>query len=86
MPAVSRFFGIIITMYHNDHAPPHFHVISGGREAEIEIESLELLQGSLPPRILRLAREWASRHHDELRVNWRLAREQLPLNNIEPLS
>lgn len=26
MPEISRFFGTIITMNYNDHAPPHFHV------------------------------------------------------------
>ena len=26
MPEISRFFGIIIQMYYNDHEPPHFHV------------------------------------------------------------
>ena len=26
MPEISRFLGIIITMYYNDHNPPHFHV------------------------------------------------------------
>ncbi|MGH9801008.1 MAG: DUF4160 domain-containing protein, partial [Blastocatellia bacterium] len=26
MPVVSRFFGIIISMYYNDHQPPHFHI------------------------------------------------------------
>ena len=86
MPTISRFFGIIIAMYHNDHAPPHFHVLYGGVEAEVDIESLEVLQGRLPPRVLGMALEWASRHQDELRLNWRLAREQLPLKRIEPLS
>ncbi len=26
MPEICRFLGIIITMYYNDHPPPHFHV------------------------------------------------------------
>ena len=26
MPEISRFLGIVITMYFNDHNPPHFHV------------------------------------------------------------
>jgi hypothetical protein len=29
MPELARFFGIIITMYYHDHAPPHFHVRYG---------------------------------------------------------
>ncbi|MDO8476517.1 MAG: DUF4160 domain-containing protein [Candidatus Rokubacteria bacterium] len=29
MPEISRFFGIIIAMFYNDHAPPHFHARYG---------------------------------------------------------
>ena len=29
MPEISRFYGIVIRMYHNDHNPPHFHAIYG---------------------------------------------------------
>jgi len=29
MPEISRFFGIIIRMYFNDHVPPHFHAHYG---------------------------------------------------------
>ncbi|MEP7169329.1 MAG: DUF4160 domain-containing protein [Bacteroidota bacterium] len=25
MPEIARFFGILITMYADDHNPPHFH-------------------------------------------------------------
>jgi len=25
VPEICRFFGIVITMYYNDHVPPHFH-------------------------------------------------------------
>jgi hypothetical protein len=41
MPEISRFFGIVIRMFYNDHAPPHFHATYGDREALIEIETLE---------------------------------------------
>jgi hypothetical protein len=29
MPTISRFFGILIQMYFDDHNPPHFHVKYG---------------------------------------------------------
>ncbi len=29
MPEISRFFGIIISMHHKDHPPPHFHTRYG---------------------------------------------------------
>ncbi|RAQ38769.1 transcriptional regulator, partial [Arthrospira sp. O9.13F] len=45
MPEISRFFGMVITMYYNDHAPPHFHVRYGQQKALITIETLTLLEG-----------------------------------------
>ena len=73
-------------MYHNDHAPPHFHAIYGGAEAEIDIETLQIVHGELPPRVRALVAEWASQHQDELQENWRRARRHLPLRDVEPLT
>ena len=52
MPEISRFFGIVIAMFYNDHAPSHFHVRYGSERALIGIESLILLEGRLSPRAL----------------------------------
>jgi hypothetical protein len=70
MPEISRFFGIVIRMFYNDHAPPHFHSEYGEHEALIEIESMVVYAGSLPNRALALVREWATMHRDELRQDW----------------
>ena len=43
MPEISRFFGIVIKMYFNDHTPPHFHAEYGEYTAELSIETLEIL-------------------------------------------
>lgn len=48
MPEISRFLGIIITMYFSERNPPHFHARYGERAAEIAVESLSVLAGSLP--------------------------------------
>jgi hypothetical protein len=32
MPELSRFLGIVITMFYRDHAPPHFHAFYGEGE------------------------------------------------------
>ena len=85
MPEISRFFGIIIAMYYDDHAPPHFHVRYGDQKAIIAIPSLALLHGRLSPRVFGMAVEWASLHRGELLENWELARQQAPLNRIDPL-
>jgi Domain of unknown function (DUF4160) len=86
MPRLSVFYGIIIYMYRPDHPPPHFHAEYGEFVAQIELGSLEILNGSLPPRALRLVREWARLHPDELAENWALAQALEPLVPIDPLA
>jgi Domain of unknown function (DUF4160) len=85
MPRLSAFYGIVIGMFYRDHAPPHFHARYADSEAKIDISSLELIDGSLPPRAARLVREWAELHRAELAADWDLAVKRLPLNPIEPL-
>lgn len=85
MPEISRFFGIIVAMFYDDHAPPHFHVRYGEFRAIIAIESLAVLTGELPPRVLGLATEWAALHRAELEEDWRRARAREALKAIPPL-
>jgi len=85
MPCVSEFYGVAIYMYYNDHAPPHFHAEYGGDEAQIAIDTLEVLQGKLKRRSLAMVLKWSAMHRQELGENWDRAREGLPLNQIEPL-
>jgi hypothetical protein len=86
MPEVSRFFGIVIQMYVDDHVPSHFHARHAGMEAVVAIDTLAILKGRLSPRAHALVVEWASMHADELRADWELARAGLPLMRIAPLS
>ncbi len=46
MPEISRFFGMVIAMYYNDHAPPHFHVRYGKQKAVVGIEPVVVLVSS----------------------------------------
>lgn len=85
MPEICRFYGLIVAMFYNDHTPPHFHVRYGDAKAIIAIETLELLDGSLPPRALALTLEWAAGRRSELRRDWKLARDRAPLEPIAPL-
>jgi hypothetical protein len=85
VPEISRFFGIIITMNYYDHAPPHFHARYGGDQAIIEIQTLQVLGGSLGPRVMGLVVESALQHRDELLEDRWLAGESAPLNRIAPL-
>ena len=85
MPEISRFFGIIVAMYYNDHEPPHFHARYGSQRARFAIEDLHMIDGNIGPRVRGLVVEWASRHQDELRRDWDLARRREPLFPITPL-
>lgn len=85
MPEISRFYGIIIAMFFDDHNPPHFHARYAGKKVAIEIESLRILEGNISPRALGLVIEWAAQHKDELFYNWELAKNNQSPNRIEPL-
>ena len=85
MPELSRFFGIIIAMYYNDHVPPHFHAKYGEDEATIRIDTGEVLEGSLGTRAKRLVEEWRLLHQTELLDDWSRAQARQPLNKIAPL-
>jgi hypothetical protein len=85
VPEISRFYGISIRMYFNDHSKPHFHARYAGSKGTIEIGTLALTGGALPPRVLGLIVEWASLHRDELLLNWVLARRGDRLHAIAPL-
>ena len=85
MPRVSQFFGIVIYMYYSDHMPPHFHAEYGEHEAIYEIDTLDIMRGSLPRRAHALVLEWATLHRNELREDWARARMEKPLMEIEGL-
>ncbi len=86
MPCVSQFFGILIYIYYNEHAPPHFHGEYGGDEALYEIDTLRVYAGNLPRRVHNLVLEWADLHRQELMDEWNKARAGEPLDKIEPLN
>jgi len=86
MPEISRFFGIKIKMYFGDHPPSHFHAEYGEHRAVIDIRTLVVIGGDLPPRALGLVVEWASQHKIELLDLWERASNYEPLYKIPPLT
>jgi hypothetical protein len=85
MPEISRFLGIIISMYYKDHEPPHFHARYGDHRATFGITDLQLLEGQLPRRVSALVLEWAFEHRAELAHDWELARQGARLQPVAPL-
>lgn len=84
MPEISRFLGIIIAMFYNDHDPAHFHAVYGDYKASFDIVTGEI-KGKLPPRAHKFVVEWLEINRDELLENWELAKARKPLNKIKPL-
>lgn len=85
MPRISAFYGIVISMYFDDHAPPHFHADYGEHSARFEIATLKPMDADLPSRALNLIREWGLQHREELMANWDRARLGESLSKIDPL-
>ena len=84
MSEVSRFFGIVIAMYHRDHEPAHFHARYGSDKVTVRISD-GYINGKFPPRAQALLLEWWNLHREELAENWRLAKELKELKTIRPL-
>lgn len=85
MPEISRFFGIVIKMYFDDHLPPHFHAEYGDDEVLVNINTLATVAGTLPARALGLVTEWALLHRVELEQAWNRAKNLEQPGKIDPL-
>jgi uncharacterized protein DUF4160 len=57
VPTISRFFGISIAMFFDDHGPPHFHARHPDGSANVRIDTLEVIDSNLGRRQLAL-RAW----------------------------
>jgi hypothetical protein len=85
MPTICTFYGILIQMYWDDHAPPHFHALYAESEVLVDIRTLEILRGNMPRRALALVLEWAQEHRAELMEDWQLCSLKKAPNKIQPL-
>lgn len=85
MPRISEFFGIVIYMYFDDHAPPHFHAEYAEHVALIRIDNLKIHKGRLPRGVHADVRKWGKLHRTELEENWELAHQHRQLKPIPPL-
>lgn len=86
MPEISRFFGIIIRMFYDDHDPPHLHAEYSGKKAIFDFQG-NVIKGNLGSRTAtKLVREWIDLHISELEEDWQLARNSQEIKKIEPLT
>lgn len=85
MPTISMFYGILIQMFFDDHAPPHFHAKYGSDKAIIDIKKLEVIKGKLPRRAEQLALDWAEINQKALLEDWELCQNKKQPKAILPL-
>ena len=85
MPELSRFFGIIIRMFFEEHNPPHIHAEHQGNKAVFDLDG-NITRGNIKSRTaIRLVREWIDLHVTELKVDWELAQAGQEIKKIDPL-
>jgi hypothetical protein len=72
MPVIARFYGVVIKMYfsQSEHGVPHFHAVYAEYNGVFNVQTLEMIEGDLPLRALRLVREWATQYQQELLRMW----------------
>lgn len=85
MPEISRFYGIVIKMFSDDHNPPHFHAEFAEYRATFSIETGQMIQGDFPQNKTSLVTAWTIIHQEELVVNWELLAEGIPAQKIKKL-
>jgi len=85
MPEISRFFGIVVRMFYDEHNPPHIHAVYQGNKAVLDLSG-NITHGQLNSRTAtRLLREWIDLHVVELREDWELAQAGQEIKKIDPL-
>lgn len=85
MPEISRFLGIIIKMFFEDHAPPHFHAEYQGNKALFSIKTGEIIAGKLPKKESAIVTAWALLRQKELMDNWKALTTGKEAKKIDPL-
>lgn len=76
---VSKFILIGMTITH------HFHASYAGENVIVSIKDLEVMEGSIASKHLKMLLGWAAFHQEELMENWFLAEKREELFPIDPL-
>ncbi len=85
MPTICMFRGIKIFINWNEHQPPHFHAKYAGSEILVSINDIEVLEGTMANKQLKMVLGWAAFHQEELLENWALAEAKQEMFQITPL-
>ena len=57
-------------MFFRDHLPPNFHAVYNEYNGIFHLETLELIEGDLPPRAIKLIKEWSADYKEVLDEMW----------------
>lgn len=88
MAEITRFYGIVITMYPEAgerHHTPHFHARYSGKRITVGIATGDPLAGTLPQAQLRLVQAWVEVHRPELEALWSALASGQAAWKIDPL-
>ncbi len=83
MPTVPNVEGVKIQFFFNDRLPMHFHVEFAGERAQINLVTLQVIEGGLPIQKLQVVRRWANAHRMELLACWNKAAENEHPGKVE---
>lgn len=83
MPEISRFYGVSILMFIDDHKPPHIHVRYAGYRTTITIDNY-IVEGRIPGRVLNMVFQWMDEHKEELIENWNRLKNSKDPNPVAP--
>ncbi|MCL2182312.1 MAG: DUF4160 domain-containing protein [Chitinispirillia bacterium] len=86
MPTICTFRGIRIYINWHDHLPPHFHAEYAGMSVVIDINDIDILEGQISDKQLKMLLGWAALHQEELLENWELASKGEETFAITPLA
>lgn len=84
MPEISKFFGIIVSLYWRDHNPPHIHFTYGEYECSISVLD-RVVDGKAPSKVIAKVNEWMDLHESEILTLWEKAQKGEKIGRIEPL-
>lgn len=82
MAKVAVVEGVTIMLYANEHPPPHFHAKIAEFQAVIDVKSLKIIRGRLPPNKTGPVIEWATIRQNVLTEAFEAVRNR---KKIEPI-
>ncbi|MBF0310656.1 MAG: DUF4160 domain-containing protein [Magnetococcales bacterium] len=70
MTTITQIGKIRISIYADDHNPPHFHIASPDAEAIVRIRDMAVIGGGETHPHIKIAIEWAKEHRVEIALAW----------------